>query len=302
VPLIECVPNVSEGIRSNAIDTIERAIQVRGAHLLDRSSDPSHNRTVYTLAGTSPSLQTAVLRLFDVALAQIDLRTHVGVHPRIGAVDVVPFVPLSDTTTLDECAALARETAALVADRFAIPVFLYEAAAYHPHRRSLSDLRRGGLEGLAARMGDGSRDWKPDFGPHAPHPSAGVTAIGARPILIAFNVNLRSDRLDLARRIAAGIRESSGGFAAVKAIGLRLAHRSAVQVSMNLTDFRRTSMVQVFDEIARQAHAAGVDELEGEIVGLVPAAALPPEPRSRLRLTSDPPVLETRLERALAVS
>jgi glutamate formiminotransferase len=300
VPLIECVPNVSEGIRSGVIETIQRAIHVPGAHLLDRSSDPSHNRTVYTLAGTSGALQAAVLELFESAIAHIDLRHHVGVHPRIGAVDVVPFVPLNGTT-LPECASLAVATAELVASRFGVPVFLYEEAAKQSHRRHLAEIRRGGLDALGTRM-RAAEEWRPDFGPAEPHPTAGVTVIGARPVLIAFNVNLRSDRLDLARHIAASIRESSGGFPAVKAIGLTLPHRDMVQVSMNLTDFRRTSMIAVFDEVARQARAEGVSTVEGEIVGLVPAAALPPDARRRLRLASDPPVLETRLERVLDAS
>ena len=293
--LIECVPNVSEGRRADVIAAIGTAIAASGVHMLDRSSDPSHNRTVYTFAGEPATLQDAVLRLFAAAVESIDLRSHDGVHPRVGAVDVVPFVPLRGAT-MDECVTLAKSTGALVAERFDVPVFLYEEAAAGDERRSLSDIRRGGVDGMARRMKQPA--WRPDFGPAEPHPTAGASVIGARPILIAYNVNLASNRLGVARRIASVIRESSGGLPWVKALGLQLDH-GVVQVSMNLTNYKETSMTTVFDAIVREAAADGVRILESEIIGLVPADALPANPAHRLKLRVQDldRILDRRLER-----
>jgi glutamate formiminotransferase len=299
MPLIECVPNISEGQREHVIADLTRAVMVPGAHFLDRSSDPSHNRTVFTLAGEPDPLQLAVANLFSTAIGHIDLRNHSGAHPRVGAVDVVPFVPLQGATIV-QCVELAKSTGALIADRFELPVFLYEDAASSPHRRNLAEIRKGGLDQLTIRMQRETDRWTPDFGPCRPHPSAGVVAIGARQILIAFNVNLASTDVDVARRIARSIRESNGGFAAIKAIGLGLEHRHIAQVSMNLTDFTRTSLVAVFDEIERQAAARGIAVLESEIVGLVPERALPSGAKARLKLQMDPATIEERLARAVA--
>jgi glutamate formiminotransferase len=207
----------------------------------------------------------------------------------------VPFVPLFDTS-MDECIALARDLGKTVADTFGVPVFLYEDAAATDLRRNLADVRRGGLNDLAHRMK--SPAWRPDFGPNQPHPTAGATAIGARRILIAYNVNLASNRLSVAKRIAAAIRESSGGLPFVKAMGVELEHRGIVQVSMNLTNYQETSMTAAFDAIAREASADGVRILESEIVGLVPADALPADAARRLKLRPedvDDRVLEKRL-------
>jgi glutamate formiminotransferase len=294
MPLIECVPNVSEGRRPDIIAQIAAAIAGPGVRMLDQSSDPSHNRTVYTFAAEPHPLQAAVVRLFDAAVAAIDLRQHDGVHPRIGVVDVVPFVPLQDTP-MDACIALATSTAALIADRQAIPMFLYEEAAVNDERRSLSNIRRGGLNGLTRRMK--TVGWRPDYGPVAPHVTAGATAIGARPILIAYNVNLASNRLGVAKRIAAAIRASSGGLAHVKAMGVQL-EGGIAQVSTNLTDYRETSMTTVFDAIVREAAVDGIRVLESELVGLAPAAALPPDPRKRLKLREADldRILERRLD------
>ncbi len=294
MPLIECVPNVSEGRRGDVIAALAASIAGTGVHLLDQSSDSSHNRTVYTMVGQPGPLQDAVLRLFTAAVASIDLRQHDGVHPRIGAVDVVPFVPLQGAT-MPECVALAKSTAALIVERLDVPMFFYEEAAVVEERRTLAEIRRGGLNGLAHRMRQ--PDWRPDVGPEQPHPTAGATAIGARPILIAYNVNLASNRLGVAKRIAAAIRTSSGGLSHVKAMGVQL-DDGIVQVSVNLTDYRETSMVTVFDAIAREAALDGIRVLESEIVGLVPAEALPPDPRKRLKLREADldRVLERRLE------
>ena len=294
MPLIECVPNVSEGRRANVIAALGAAVAVPGVRVLDRSSDPSHNRTVYTFAGEPGAVQDAVLRLFSVAVDAIDLRLHDGVHPRMGAVDVVPFIPLNGAT-MQECVDLATSTGALVAERFSVPVFLYEEAAASDERRSLSEIRRGGANGVALRMKQPA--WRPDFGPAAPHPTAGATAIGARPILIAYNVNLASNRLGVARRIASAIRASSGGLPHVKALGMQL-DNGVVQVSMNLTNYKETSMTMVFDAVTREAAQDGVRVLESEIVGLLPADALPADPARRLKLRERDldKVLEKRLE------
>lgn len=295
--LLECVPNVSEGRRADVIADLEAAIAAPGIHLLDRSSDASHNRSVYTFVGEPLALRDAVLRLYAAAIDAIDLRAHDGVHPRVGAVDVVPFIPLQGAT-LEECVALAKNTGALVAERFGVPVFLYEDAAAADERRSLADIRRGGVDGMAIRMQQNA--WKPDFGPDRPHPTAGATAIGARPILIAYNVNLASNRLGVARRIASTVRASGGGLPHVKALGMQLDH-GVVQVSMNLTNYKETSLTMVFDTIAREAAVDGVRVLESEIVGLVPADALPKDPQRRLKLRQEDlgKVLEQRLERSI---
>ena len=293
MPLIECVPNVSEGRRADVIAALGAAISASGIYLLDQSSDSSHNRTVYTFAGEPVALRDAVLRLFTAAVDALDLRVHDGVHPRIGVVDVVPFVPL-EGATMEDCVALAKSTAALVSERLGVPVFLYEEAAANDERRSLSEIRRGGIDGVALRMQQAA--WRPDFGPDRPHPTAGAAAIGARPILIAYNVNLASNRLGVAKRIAAVIRASSGGLEHVKALGLQLDH-GLVQVSTNLTNYKETSMTMVFDAITREAAADGVRVLESEIVGLVPRDALPADPARTLKLRAHDldKVLEARL-------
>jgi glutamate formiminotransferase len=292
MPLVECVPNVSEGRRSDVIAALAASLAVPGVRLLDQSSDSSHNRTVYTFVGEPERVQEAAIRLYEAAIERIDLRQHEGAHPRIGAVDVFPFVPMAGTTMAD-CVALSRSTAELVATRFQVPVYLYEDAARRPDRRNLAEIRRGGLADLERRMTEVA--WLPDFGRPVLHPTAGATAIGARPILIAFNVNLNSGRLDVAKRIASVVRESGGGLASVKAMGVRLDDRGIVQVSMNLTDYRRTSIAAVFDAISREAAADGVDVLESEIVGLVPADALPPDPVTRLKLPGGARTIESKI-------
>jgi glutamate formiminotransferase len=293
--IIECVPNVSEGRRADVIETFVAAIRaVPGVRLLDYSSDTSHNRSVLTLAGDAAPLKAAILALFERAVAAIDLRTHKGEHPRLGAVDVVPFVPI-EGVTMAECVALAQETAADVAQRFGVPVFLYEEASANPARKNLEDIRRGEFEGLIDKCA--RPEWKPDFGPAAPHPTAGATVIGARMPLIAYNINLATDRLDVAKKIAAAIRHSSGGFRFVKAMGITLEHRGVVQVSMNLTNYEKTPIYRVFEVVKREAARYGVNVLESEIVGLVPAAAMIATAEYLLQLEGfkHDQVLETRL-------
>ena len=270
--VIECVPNVSEGRRPEIVAAMAEAIRaVDGVRLLDHSSDASHHRSVFTFAGDAAGVERAVLALFERAVADVDLRTHRGEHPRIGAVDVVPFIPI-EGVTMAECVALARKVGAAIAERFQIPVYLYEEASGNPLRKNLEDIRRGEFEGLAAKMA--TEGWAPDFGPAAPHPSAGAVVIGARMPLIAYNINLATDRLDVAKKIAAAIRQSSGGFRYVKAAGFALEDRGIVQVSMNLTNYEKTPIFRVFETVKREAERYGVSILESEIVGLVPAAAL----------------------------
>ncbi len=270
--IIESIPNVSEGRQPDVIERLADAIRATpGVRLLDYSSDPSHNRSVYTLVGDADGVKRATLALFEQAVAAIDLRTHRGEHPRLGAVDVVPFVPI-EGITMAECVGLAREVGAVVAERFGVPVFLYEEASANPARRNLEDIRRGEFEGLAAKMRNA--EWTPDFGPAVPHPSAGASVIGARMPLIAYNINLNTNRLDVAKKIAAAIRHSSGGLRYVKAAGFMIEDRGIAQVSMNLTNYEKTPIFRVFEIVKREAARYGVSILESEIVGLLPSAAL----------------------------
>jgi glutamate formiminotransferase / 5-formyltetrahydrofolate cyclo-ligase len=293
--LIECVPNVSEGIRASVVERIAGGLRaIARLRLLDYSADPSHNRSVFTMAGDNDALEEAVLNLVAIAVDEIDLRSHRGEHPRIGAVDVVPFIPI-DGATMDDCVALARTVGRAIAERFAIPVYLYEESSSNPARKRLQDIRRGQFEGLAHKMAD--EDWTPDFGPRSPHPTAGATVVGARAPLIAYNVNLATNRVDIARRVAASVRESSGGLPCVKALGVTLAHRGIAQVSMNLTNFEKTPIQVVFDRVAAEAAREGVDVLDSELIGLIPAAALRATTPEYLRLRdfSESQILEKRI-------
>ena len=270
--VIECVPNISEGRRPDVVAEIAEALRsIDGVRVLDVQSDAAHHRSVLTLAGDHEPLKQAVLRLYEDAVARIDLRTHRGEHPRLGAVDVCPFIPI-EGATMKDCIDLAKEVASEVATRFQVPVYLYEEAASTPARRNLEDIRRGEFEGLPAKMQQS--DWSPDFGPAVPHESAGATVIGARMPLIAYNINLATDRLEVAKSIASAIRMSSGGFRFVKAMGIKLDDRGIVQVSMNLTNYEKTPIFRVFEVVKREAARYGVAVLESEIVGLVPSAAL----------------------------
>jgi glutamate formiminotransferase len=292
---IECIPNVSEGRRADVVARLAEAIRsTPGVHLLDQSSDASHNRSVFTLVGDAEPLTSAILSLFEQAVAAIDLRTHRGEHPRLGAVDVVPFVPI-EGVTMAECVALAKAVGAAVADRFGVPVYLYEDASARPERRNLEDIRRGEFEGLAARMS--APEWAPDFGPARPHPSAGASVVGARMPLIAYNINLDTDRVDVAKKIAAAIRHSSGGLRYVKAMGVKVEDRNLAQVSINLTNYQKTPMFRVFEMVRREAERYGVSILESEIVGLVPSAALTASAEFYLQLErfSAEQVLENKL-------
>lgn len=270
--MLECVPNFSAGRSPEIFHGLTRLAGASpGARLLDASRDPDHHRSVLTLAGTPESLLSSMLNLYEHALSHIDLREHQGAHPRIGAVDVVPFVPL-EGSSMTVAVKTARELGRRVAERFDLPVYLYEEAARAPERRALPAIRRGGLEGLAERMSESG--WAPDFGPARLHPSAGATAIGARFFLIAINSILDTEDLETAREIARRVRESGGGLPAVRALGIALPSRRRVQVSMNLVDFRRTSLGTLLGDVRRRAEERGVGVEETEIVGLVPEAAL----------------------------
>ena len=293
--VIECVPNISEGRRADAIEQIAKGLRaVRGLSVLDVQSDASHNRSVFTLAGDAEAMKAGIPALFEGALAAIDLRTHQGEHPRLGAVDVVPFIPI-EGVTMEACVELAKAVAADVASRFSLPVYLYEEASSNPARKNLEDIRRGEFEGLAAKMAQ--QAWAPDYGPATPHPTAGATVIGARMPLIAYNINLATNRLDVAKKIAAAIRMSSGGLRYVKAMGIPLDDRGIVQVSMNLTNYEKTPIFRVFDLVKREAARYGVNVLDSEIVGLVPAAALTQAAEYFLQLDgfSQGQVLENKL-------
>lgn len=270
--LVECVPNFSEGRRPEVVDALVAAVAGTPAvYLLDRTSDVDHNRSVLTFAGPPEAVLVAMEAAVRVAIDQIDMEHHEGQHPRIGAVDVIPFVPLGETT-MDECVELARAFAARLATRYDLPVYLYGRAASRPDRVVLADIRKPQYEGLRSQIGQRGRE--PDFGPARMHPSAGAVAVGARPFLIAYNINLGSADLDLARRIAHRVRERSGGLPRVQALGLFLEDLGCVQVSMNLLDFAITPIWQVWEAVQGLAGAEGVELRESELIGLAPLAAL----------------------------
>jgi len=271
--IVECVPNFSEGRRRDVVDAIVAAIgSVSGVRVLDREMDADHNRCVITFVGDRQGVAAAAFLGARVAVDRIDMNVHRGEHPRVGALDVLPFVPIAGVT-MDDCVALARTVGKRIADELGVPVYLYEAAATRPDRKALPDVRRGEYEGLKAEIGT-HPDRAPDFGPRRLHPTAGAVIVGARPVLVAWNVNLRTTDVEIAKRIAREIRERDGGFRAVRAKGFALADRGLVQVSMNMLDVRTTSLLQVFEAIREKAHAAGVAIAESEIVGLVPLDAL----------------------------
>lgn len=274
--LIESVPNVSEGRRLDVVERMADAIgSVEGIALLDRTSDASHHRSVFTMAGEHDVVTAALERLVEVAIHEIDMDVHEGEHPRIGAVDVIPLIPLGDTTLAD-CVDLARAFGERLASRFDLPVYLYAAAAVRPDREKLADVRRGQYEGLRAEIGHNGRE--PDFGPARMHPSAGAVAVGARPFLIAYNINLDTDDVELAKRIARRVRESGGGLPRLQANGFAVreperGHPLRAQVSMNLLDHDVTPLWRVWDAVRELAAEDGVRPAESELIGLAPVAS-----------------------------
>ncbi len=270
--LVESVPNISEGRRPEVVDELAAAVTATsGAHLLDRTSDASHNRSVLTIAGEADSVVSALERVVEIAVREIDMERHAGEHPRIGAVDVVPFVPL-EGTTMEDCVELTRGFGGRIAKRFDLPVYLYAEAATRTDRVLLKDVRRGQYEGLKREIDQHGR--QPDFGPSRMHPTAGAVAVGARPFLIAWNINLASPDRDLAVRIARRVRESGGGLPKVQANGFVIEELGQAQVSMNLLDFAVTPIWLVWETVAEVAAEDGVELAESELVGLAPLAAL----------------------------
>ena len=273
MPLVECVANVSEGRDVSVIDKLTTALTaIQGVSVLDLHRDEDHHRCVLTFAGTDESVGEAAFAVAANAAAFIDLTRHVGRHPRVGATDVVPMIPLTGAT-MAQCVRLARRVGARIGEELQIPVFLYEEACDRPFRKKLEQVRQGGLEALTRRM-QMDPAWAPDFGPARPHPTAGVTVVGARDPLIAFNVTLDSRDVTMARAIAATIRDANGGLPAVKAIGVELESRGCVQVSMNLTNYRRTPVHVAFEAVKQEAANKGVAVARGELVGLIPQEAL----------------------------
>lgn len=296
--IVECVPNFSEGRDPEKIAAIAGAARaVAGVKVLDLTSDADHNRSVLTMVGDSESIGRGALAVMEAAIARIDLTTHSGQHPRIGAVDVVPFIPIRGATAAD-CVAIARAVGEEAARRFGIPIYLYEDAATLEERRNLSNIRKGEFEGLGEKMQ--APGWKPDFGPDRPHPTAGATVVGARMPLIAYNINLGTADFSVADTIARSIRHLGGGFRYCKAMGVELKDRGIVQVSINMTNFRKTPLHRVFECVKSEAARYGVNVVGSEIVGLTPAETLYQAAEFYLRIEKFTPalVLETKLMEA----
>ncbi|MGQ0613503.1 MAG: glutamate formimidoyltransferase [Planctomycetaceae bacterium] len=296
---IECVPNISEGRRPEVIEAVAAAVRgVPGIVLLSVESDKDHNRTVITFAGPPGAVAEAAVRCAAEAKARIDLTRHEGAHPRMGACDVIPFVPLAGAT-MEDCVALARRVGERVARELEIPTYLYGEAAARPERRLLANVRKGQFEGMREAVGsDPARD--PDFGPRAVHPTAGATAVGARFFLIAYNVNLKTEDVAVAKEIATRVREKDGGMPGVQGMGFPLGEKRCVQVSMNLLDYRKTSPQAAFDAVRRLAAERGVEVLESEMIGLLPRDAVDAcfkEATLCANFTSDA-VIEARIEKS----
>jgi glutamate formiminotransferase len=297
--LMECVPNFSEGRRAEVIEAIVHPFRKRkGCALLDYRADTDHNRLVVSLAGESNPIQEALLEAARVAISHIDMEGHRGAHPRVGAVDVIPFVPLQNMT-MDECVEIARSFGRRYYEETGVPVYFYEEAALRPERKRLEVIRRGQYEALKAEITEPERH--PDVGVPKLHPSAGATVIGARKFLIAFNVNLGTGDVQVAREIAKAVRSSSGGLSHVKGMGLALERRGLVQVSMNITDFEENGLYQVLELVRMEALRWGVPVVETEIYGMVPAAALLDSASSYMQIAGFDPnqVIELRLLRML---
>ncbi len=299
--LVECVPNFSEGRDESKIDAIVQAVRsVPEVILLDREADADHNRSVLTFVGPPSAVADAAFRAVEKAISIIDLTKHQGAHPRIGAADVVPFIPI-EGVTLEDCVKLAERVGSEIWNKLKVPVYFYEAAARRPERVNLENIRRGQFEGLTKEMGNVA-ERQPDCGDPICHPTAGATVVGARKFLIAYNVNLGTSDLNIAKRIARTIRFSSGGFRFVKSMGVALASRNQVQVSINLTDFEQTPMHLVFETVRREAERYGVSVVGSEIVGLIPKKALEMSAEYFLRVEGFRPelVLENRIAESMA--
>ncbi len=277
--MFECIPNFSEGRRPEVLEALRRAAEVPGVRVLGLDADPDHNRAVMTLVGPRGSLLTSVFATIRQALETIDLTRHEGVHPRMGAVDVVPFVPLQGSSEA-EAIEMARELGRRVGDELQVPVYFYELAATRPERRNLADVRRGQFEALSVRMAADP----PDCGPPEPHPTAGAVAIGARRPLIAFNVYLNTGSMAVARRVAKAVRGSSGGLVGVKALAMDTRNHGRVQVSMNLVDYRTTPLPRALELVREEARQLGVLVVQTELVGFMPFDAVEDAMRYYLQL------------------
>ena len=270
--IVQCVPNFSEGRDLKKIEKIVEPFRGKdGVKLLDYQSDQDHNRAVVTVVGAPEPLKEAIIEAMGVAIDIIDMRQHRGQHPRMGAIDVVPFIPVKKVTP-QEAVEISKDVAAKVADRYNLPIFLYENSATRPERQNLATIRKGQFEAMAEKIKQ--PEWKPDFGPAEIHPSAGVTAIGARMPLVAYNVNLDTENFEIADRIAKQVRHLSGGLRYCKGIGIELKDRGIVQVSMNMTDYTKTALYRVFELIKIEARRYGVNVVGSEVIGLVPMEAL----------------------------
>ncbi len=296
--IIECVPNISEGRRREVVKEVAVAVAGPGRQVIDLSLDSDHNRSVITIVGEPDGLAEGVLSLVRRAVERIDLREHHGEHPRMGAVDVIPFIPVRGVT-MDDCVKLSRTVGKRIAEEVGLPVYLYERSATNAARRNLATIRKGEFEGFAMKIA--LPEWEPDFGPKEIHPSAGVVAVGAREFLIAYNINLATSNLAVAKEIASAVRSSSGGLRYVKALGFPLAEKRIVQVSMNLTNFKKTPILRVFDLVKREAERRGVLIAGSEIVGTLPRQALYDVASTALQIEgfSSQLVLEERIENAL---
>ena len=270
--IIECVPNFSEGRDTDKIERIVSPFRGKaGVKVLDYQSDQDHNRLVVTIVGEPEALRPSLIEAMGAAIELIDMREHQGQHPRMGAIDVVPFIPIKKVT-MDEAIDISKQVGREVAEKYQLPVFLYEQSATRANRKNLATIRKGQFEGMAEKIK--APDWTPDFGPPKVHPTAGVTAIGARMPLVAFNINLDTDNIEIANEVAKRVRHSSGGLPYCKAMGVALRQRGIVQVSMNLTDYQKTALYQVFEVVKTEAARHGVSIVGSEIIGLVPMAAL----------------------------
>ena len=290
--LLECALNFSEGRRQDVIQAIVGVVQ--GARVLDVSSDADHNRTVVSFVGSPQEAAAAALAVSAKAIELIDLNVHRGAHPRMGAVDVIPFVPLGEAT-MEQAVATARQVGQKLGEELQLPVFLYEGAASRPERRNLADVRQGEYEGLAQKLADPA--WVPDFGPAHPHPTAGAVAVGARIFLVAYNVNLSTSDVSIAKDIARAVRAKSGGLHNVKALGVLLQERNLAQVTMNVVDPFQTPLYRVLEMVRMEAARYGVNVVGSEVVGLVPLGVLLDLARYYLQLEGfrDDQVLEARL-------
>jgi len=270
--IVECVPNFSEGRRKDVIERIIDAVRgVEGVKVLDYSSDASHNRTVLTFVGEPMAVKEAAFRAAEKAAELIDMEQHQGEHPRIGATDVIPLIPISGVS-MEECVELARDLGRDIGEKLGIPVYLYEEAATLPERKNLAHVRRGEYEGLKEAIKTPER--QPDFGPAQMHPRAGAVAVGARPPLVAYNINLDTDKVEIAKAIARTIRGSSGGYPSIKALGVLIEETGKAQVTINVCNYKEVSLARVFETVKIEAERYGVNITGSEIVGLVPMEAL----------------------------